>query len=205
MMPAMRYFYIYILIALTFTAGSFLASAPSRAEGSDVIAADKSLMSQKQRLDAYFSELKKARDPDVANTISDNIWVEWRNSGSATANLLMQWADEASANKRYPAALDFLDQVVTLLPDYPEGWNKRATLHYQMNSFRKSMADINEVLKREPRHFGALAGMAMILEQTGHDSDALAAWEKMLDVYPANREAQKRVSELTEKLAGGRT
>jgi len=200
MMPAMRYFYIPII------AISLLLSAPwAQAEPTQPVQPDVSLLSREQRLDTYFAELRKIRDPDAANAISENIWTEWRDSGSATGNVLMQWADEAASNKRYPAALDFLDQLVGLLPEYAEGWNKRATLHYQMQSFRKSMADINEVLKLEPRHFGALAGMALILEQTGHDSDALAAWEKMLEIYPANRDAQKRVSDLTEKLAGGRT
>ena len=200
MMPAMRYLYISLFLIL-----SVLPVFQAYAETSKAAQPDLSLLSHGQRLDSYFSELKKTHDPDAANAISENIWTEWRESGSATANLLMQWADEAGANKRFPAALDFLDQVVELLPNYPEGWNKRATLHYQMKSYRKSMADINEVLKLEPRHFGALAGMALILEQTGHDADALAAWEKMLEIYPANRDAQKRVSDLTEKLAGGRT
>ena len=200
MMPAMRYFYIPIIAILACLVAPFAHAEPTQPAQPDV-----SLLSREQRLDTYFSELKKTHDPDAANAISENIWTVWRDSGSATGNTLMQWADEAAANKRYPAALDFLDQLVDLLPNYSEGWNKRATLHYQMQNFRKSMADINEVLKLEPRHFGALAGIALILEQTGHESDALAAWEKMLEVYPANRDAQKRVSDLTEKLAGGRT
>ena len=200
MMPAMRYFYIPLLFL------SLILTAPLvQAEPAQPVQPDMSLSTREQRLDTYFSELKKIHDPDAADAISENIWTEWRDSGSATGNILMQWADEAAANKRYPAAMDFLDQLVDLLPNYSEGWNKRATLHYQMQNFRKSMADINQVLKLEPRHFGALAGMALILEETGHDSDALAAWEKMLEIYPANRDAQKRVSDLTEKLAGGRT
>lgn len=126
-------------------------------------------------------------------------------SGSATVNLLIQWATTAIKDKRNAAALDFLDEAIDLEPGYPEVWNRRATLNYVMGDRAKSMADIAEVLKLEPRHFGALAGMAGILTETGKDDLALKAWERYLDVYPADRDAQKAVSLLSEKLAGTRT
>jgi tetratricopeptide (TPR) repeat protein len=196
---------IYPLIACTALFFlTFGTGAETRAQSAESPAIAAPFQTRAQQLDSAFETLGKTRDPEQAAAVADRIWEIWRDSGSETVNLLMQWADDAVAEKKYPAALDFLDQVITLLPDYAEGWNKRATLHFNMNAYRKSMADINEVLKREPRHFGALAGMAMILEQAGHDADALAAWEKMLDIYPANRDAQKKVTELTEKLAGGR-
>jgi tetratricopeptide (TPR) repeat protein len=196
---------IYPLIACTALFFlTFGTGAETRAQSAESPAIAAPFQTRAQQLDSAFETLGKTRDPEQAAAVADRIWEIWRDSGSETVNLLMQWADDAVAEKKYPAALDFLDQVITLLPDYAEGWNKRATLHFNMNAYRKSMADINEVLKREPRHFGALAGMAMILEQAGHDADALAAWEKMLDVYPANRDAQKKVTELKEKLAGGR-
>ena len=102
-------------------------------------------------------------------------------------------------------ALDFLDQVTVLDPAYSEGWQRRATLHYTMGDPRKSMADIAEVLRREPRHLGALAGMAGILSEAGKDELALKAWQRYLDVYPADRDAQEVVTKLTEKIAGSRT
>lgn len=153
-------------------------------------------------LDSLFDELKRERDPKKASRISERIWAEWRESGSATANLLMVWADQAMRDERYGTALDFLDQVVTLFPDFPEGWNRRATLHYVLNDHAKSMADINRVLQLEPRHFGALAGMASIMQAAGRDKLALQAWERTLEVYPANRDAQRQVGELADKLAG---
>jgi cytochrome c-type biogenesis protein CcmH/NrfG len=67
------------------------------------------------------------------------------------------------------------------------------------------MADIAEVLKREPRHFGALAGMAGILMEAGKTELALKAWEDYLAVYPADRDAQEAVAKLSEKIAGNRT
>ncbi len=163
------------------------------------------LTTPKQRLDTLFAELKRERTPDKAREISERIRIEWQDSGSASVNLLMQWAAKAMETNRQATALDVLDQVIALSPQYVEGWNQRATLHYQMGNFRKSMSDINRVLAIEPRHFGALAGMAAILTAAGKDELALRAWEQFLDIYPADRKAQEQMGELEEKLAGNRT
>ncbi|MBB3611160.1 tetratricopeptide (TPR) repeat protein [Rhizobium sp. BK602] len=162
-------------------------------------------LSPKQQLDNLFTALKRQRDPDQANLIADQIRVELNDSGSATVNLLMQWADKAIEEKRNAAAMDFLDQVISLKPDYVEGWNRRATLNYAIGDYRKAMEDINQVLRIEPRHFGALAGMAAILGETGKDELTLKAWERFLEIYPANRAAQEQMNALSEKIAGSRT
>lgn len=164
-----------------------------------------SLTTPKQRLDALFLDLKKERDADKARELANQIRMEWQDSGSATVNLLMQWADKSITDNKQAAALDILDQVITLAPGYVEGWNRRATLHYTMGNYRKSMSDINHVLSLEPRHFGALAGMAAILGSAGRDELALRAWEQFLAIYPADRKAQEQLGELTEKLAGSKT
>lgn len=158
-----------------------------------------------QRLDKLFNELKHQGNPDTARGIADQIRREWQDSGSASINLLIQWADKAVTEQKNAAALDFLDEAIRLKPDYVEGWNRRATLHFKMGNYRKSMSDINEVLRIEPRHFGALAGMAAIMAQTGRDEMALKAWERFLEVYPTERQAQKELGDLAEKLTGRRT
>lgn len=191
-----------VLLAASITAGPSLQAAEPAAPQENV-APD--LSTPRQRLDTLFSELKRESDADKARDISDRIRIEWQESGSATVNLLMLWATKAMETNRQAAALDMFDQVVALSPDYVEGWNQRATLHFQMGNFRKSMSDINRVLAIEPRHFGALAGMATILTSAGEDELALRAWEQFLAVYPAERKAQEQLGELQEKLAGNRT
>ncbi|WP_099865416.1 hypothetical protein [Pararhizobium haloflavum] len=158
--------------------------------------------SPEQELDQLFADLKRESDPGEARAIVSNIWAEWNRSGSATVDLLMQWANEAMEDDRNGTALDLLDQVTVLRPEFAEGWNRRATLHYMMDDHRKSMADINRVLELEPRHFGALSGMAAILSDAGNERLALRAFKRVLDVYPADRNAQRRVGELEEELAG---
>lgn len=153
-------------------------------------------------VDRMFADLKKTSNPKYAKTIADGIWAQWFRSGSATIDLMLHWSNEAIERNDFHIALDYLDQIVIKKPDFPEGWNRRATLHFMMNNFAKSMADINEVLALEPRHFGALAGMALILEQTGNKKAALSAWKRTLDVYPAMKNAQDAVIRLEDELAG---
>jgi len=156
-------------------------------------------------INTLFEALKRERNQEKARGIANQIIADLNDSGSATVNLLMQWSADAIKKKNNAAALDFLDRVTLLAPAYTEGWNRRATLHYTLGDRRKSMADIAEVLKREPRHFGALAGMAGILTESGDNQLALKAWERYLAVYPADRDAQEAVSKLSEKIAGSRT
>lgn len=155
-------------------------------------------------LDDLFKRLKKTQVPDQAESIAQDIWNRWFESGSATVDLMMGWANDAAKNKKFDVALDFLDQVIVLQPKYAEGWNRRATVHFMAEEYTKAMADIEKTLELEPRHFGALSGMAAILRAGGRDEMALRAYEQVLALYPANREAQDAVSELSEKLTGDR-
>jgi len=158
--------------------------------------------SRTQRLDTLFANLKRERNEKAAERIAAQIGDEWNHSGSASIDLMMQWSQKAIDDKKYAVALDFLDQVVTLLPSYAEGWNRRATLHYLMKNYGKSMADIDRTLQLEPRHFGALSGLAQIMADTGRKQQALDAWQRVLDIYPMLRPAQDQVATLSEELAG---
>lgn len=162
---------------------------------------DQQTESQK-RLNELFASLKKTRNSRAAKRIADEIWGEWFRSGSASIDLMMKWSNDAVAKEQYNVALDFLDQIVTLSPEYAEGWNRRATLHYTMSNFNKSMADIQKVLALEPRHFGALSGMATILERNGKKKAALNAWQRTLSIYPAMKSGQAALIRLSDELEG---
>ncbi len=114
----------------------------------------------------------------------------------------MQWATDAMQAQKYGVAFDFLDQVTVLEPGYAEGWNRRATVHFLMKDYAKSMADIDKTLVLEPRHFGALAGMAQIFKAYGKDELALDTYRRILEIYPMMRDAQKQYIDLTEELTG---
>jgi tetratricopeptide (TPR) repeat protein len=205
MMPAMRFYALApAALSLLFLANGVLAGPASAddARPTEQLSPD---MTPKQRLDTLFAALKRERDSDRANDIADQIRLQWDDSGSATINLLMQWADKAISEKRNAAAYDFLDQAIALKPDYVAAWNRRATLNFAIGDYRKSMEDINQVLRIEPRHFGSLSGMAAILGETGNDQATLAVWQRVLDIYPADKTAQEQVDKLSEKLAGSPT
>lgn len=157
------------------------------------------------RLDELFSELKRETNAMKASRIASQIQTQWQNSGSASIDLMMGWASKAMEDKKYSVALDFLDQVIVMKPDYAEGWNRRATLNYVTNDYGRAMADIQKTLSLEPRHFGAMAGMAAILKETGRKEAALGAFEQVLNIYPMMRQAQKEVGELADELTGQRT
>lgn len=203
----MRFFDINLIASLTAAALLTVATpvtVTAQSNGSEAVqdAKTEAPPSRGDKLDDYFSQLKREYQPAPAKRIADSIWAEWRQSGSATGDQLMAWANEAMRDERHHMALDLLDQVIILLPEYAEGWNRRATLHYMMDNHSKSMADISRVLQLEPRHFGALMGMGSILSQAGRDEAALNAYLKVLEVYPAMREAQDRVATLSDDLAG---
>lgn len=165
-------------------------------------AADAGPQDEPPRLDTLFDDLKRERNEAAAQRIANFIRQEWTQSGSATIDLMMQWSAEAMQEERHDVALDFLDQVTVLAPDYAEGWNRRATVHYMMGSYAKSMSDIEHVLRLEPRHFGALSGMAGIFKAYDMKESALGAFRRVLEVYPMMRSAQEEVADLAEELAG---
>ena len=158
--------------------------------------------SKQSRIDNLFQQLKRERNEKAAERIAGQIWDQWFQSGSASVDLMMQWAQKATQEQKYDVALDFLDQVITLDPKYAEGWNRRATVHFLMSNYAKSMSDIDHTLALEPRHFGALSGMAQILKNTGRKEAALQVYQRVLEIYPMMRNAQNEVATISEELAG---
>jgi tetratricopeptide (TPR) repeat protein len=111
-------------------------------------------------------------------------------------------AKTAMDAQKTDVALKLLDAVVKLRPDYIEGWNRRATLYYLKNDYAHSLEDIQQVLIREPRHFGALAGLGMIMQDIGDERRALEAFRKALAVNPHLERVPELVKTLTEKVEG---
>ena len=191
----------FAFLATLCLSGAVLPAAILPAWADDPVAPPAATTKQ-ARLDQLFADLKRERNEKAAERIAGRIWGEWAQSGSASVDLMMQWSQKAMENQKYDVALDFLDQVVTLQPAYAEGWNRRATVHFMMKNYGKSMSDIDHTLHLEPRHFGALSGLAQIMADTGHKQSALEAWQKVLAIYPMMRSAQNQVSALSEELAG---
>jgi tetratricopeptide (TPR) repeat protein len=149
----------------------------------------------KRGLDFLFGALKAAPDLASAKHVEAKIWALWLQTPSDTAGLLMTRAKAAMDAQQMDVALKLLDSVVKLRPDYVEGWNRRATLYYLRNDYAHSLQDIEQVLVREPRHFGALAGL-------GDDKRALDAFRRALAVNPHLEKVPELVKTLSEKVEG---
>jgi tetratricopeptide (TPR) repeat protein len=153
-------------------------------------------------LDFLFGALKAAPDEVSAKHVEARIWALWLQTPSDTAALLMMRAKAAMDAQQMDIALKLLDAVVKLRPDYVEAWNRRATLHYLRNDYAHSLGDIEQVLVREPRHFGALAGLGMIMQDLGDEKRALDAFRKALAINPYLEKVPELVKTLSEKVEG---
>jgi tetratricopeptide (TPR) repeat protein len=153
-------------------------------------------------LDFLFGALKLAPDDTTAKAIEERIWTVWTASRSDTANLLMMRVKTAIEAKDLDLAVRLLDGIVKIKPDYIEGWNRRATIFYIKKDYGRAIADIRQVLKREPRHFGALAGLGLILQDIGDDKQALEVYRRALEVYPRMERIPDIVKTLQEKIEG---
>ncbi len=153
-------------------------------------------------LDRLFEALKVAPDNDSAKYIENRIWSAWIATDSDTCTLLMSRVKTAVDSKDLDLGIKLLTAIIQIKPDYLEAWNRRATLYYQKKDFDHSLADIHEVLKREPRHFGALSGLGMILQEIGDDKGALEAYRRALAVHPHLERIPDVVKQLSEKVEG---
>jgi tetratricopeptide (TPR) repeat protein len=193
---------ILLAAALAFTG---LAGAPVYAEPGSWVDAPANVPKRKpfsEDLEFLFGALKVAPDETSAKAIEQRIWAQWMVSTSDTANLLMTRVRTAIEAKDTDLAIKLLDGIVRIRPDYVEGWNRRATLYYMKKEYGRSLADIREVLRREPRHFGALAGLGLILQDIGDDKRALDAYRRALDVYPRLQRIPDLVKDLQQKVEG---
>jgi tetratricopeptide (TPR) repeat protein len=155
-----------------------------------------------QNLDKLFEALKIAPSDESAKFVENRIWALWLSSGGDTAGLLMNRVKIAVDSKDLDLAIKLLTAIIDIRPDYVEAWNRRATVLYQKKDFSAALADIHEVLAREPRHFGALSGLGMILQELGDDKHALDAFRRALAVHPHLERIPDLVKTLTEKVEG---
>ncbi len=152
------------------------------------------------KLDDLFGQLRTA-DGDRAAALEGAIWHIWLDSPRPDVEALVERGVAAMAGADHDAALSAFDRVVTLAPDYAEGWNKRATVYYLMGRYDESVRDIDRVLALEPRHFGALSGLGLCEVERHHDEAALAAFQRAAAIDPALRGVQDNIVALKRQLA----
>jgi tetratricopeptide (TPR) repeat protein len=155
-----------------------------------------------QNLDFLFGALKVAPDDDSAKAIADRIWGVWIGAGGDTTNLLISRVRSAIESKDLDLAIQLLDSIIEFKPEYVEGWNQRATVYYMKKDYTHALADLAQVLGREPRHFGALFGVGAIMQEFGDDRRALEVYRRALDIDPHMKRVPDLVKTLSEKVEG---
>lgn len=168
---------------VTATVAVFLLLSPMGGAAQTVDVPGSVLQGENARLDALFAELQK---PDLADPdrVTREIWIQWSKSGSPAMDLLLGRGQRALAAGALEQAIAQFSAVIDHDPAFAEAWNARATAYYQTGDLGPSVADIAHVLQLNPRHFGALTGLAMIFEQLGRPEKALEVYRAALAVNP---------------------
>jgi tetratricopeptide (TPR) repeat protein len=192
------------IAVLAVAAMPLIAGADPSQETSDSISATLSSPHQSPAtiradlLDRLFARLVKATSDEEGQAVEQAIWKLWMASDSPTAELLLGQAVKVSAVGDNETALEILDKLIKVHPDFMEAWNRRATVYFLLGRYQESLSDIDQVLAREPRHFGALSGLGMIKRRLGDLAAARAAFSDALAVHP-NMPGVKRALEELER------
>lgn len=151
-------------------------------------------------LPSLFSALADAPNPVVASGIERQIWSRWMRGPEPAANTLLDEARDAASSGAADEARGLFEQLLERFPEFAEGWNQRAILHYFEGDYQRSLEDIARTLELEPRHFGALAGSGQCYFRLEMYEEALAAFEAALQVHPWLHAARQQVEMLKSYL-----
>ena len=152
-------------------------------------------------LDRLFDRLREPVLPEWQSVESD-IQRIWSRSGSPAMDLLLQRGRTSLEAGDAATAIGHLTALTDHAPDFAEGWNARATAFYLAGRHGESVADIGRVLVLEPRHFGALWGLATILAETGQEARALEAFRQVQAIHPHQPGVDEAIERLERQVSG---
>ena len=144
-------------------------------------------------LPGLFSRLQAETDPSAAKSIEEQIWQHWFVAPDDEAASMLSQISQAMSLGQFDIALRLCNQLVYIYPDFAEGWNRRATVQYQLKNHAASVADIRETIRLEPRHFGAISGLGLIFLRMKDYPAALEAFEQVLAISPASINAKRSI------------
>ncbi len=136
------------------------------------------------RLNNLFKKLNETENQDEIRDLISDIWNIWYEVDDPKVIEYFEKGIQAMNLRNYPLAIRFFNNLIEEDPNFAEGWNKRATVHFMMGNFDQSMQDIIKTLELEPRHFGALDGMGLIFIHQGQLQQAIDVYDKMLEIFP---------------------
>jgi len=138
-------------------------------------------------------------DPGIREIAQTSIWKVWGRSGDAAADKAYQVGVTQMERGLLRSAVRTFSTLIESRPDFTEAWNKRATVYYLLEENDLSIADCEEVLKRNPHHFGALSGFGQLMLRKGEPERALEYFERALTINP-NMDGVRTNIELLKRL-----
>ena len=152
------------------------------------------------RLNNLFDQLFLSNNNMEVSLILSKIWDIWAIAESEKTQIIFNDANELMERGKFENAIDLFSKVIDESPDFAEGWNKRATVYFLLGDLNKSISDIEETLSLEPRHFGALDGLAEIYLLKDDLLSAAATYKKILEIIPSSKKSQDRLKLINDLL-----
>lgn len=178
---------VALIFTFIFGLGAHIAASP--------------LQAQTQILDDLFAELLVAQD-DTWEDIEKQIWSEWSKSGSKAMDHLLARGRAEMEKGDVDKAIEHFSALIDHAPEFAEGWNARATAWFVADRYGLSIADIRQTLILEPRHFGAMAGLGMIMERMDRPEAALRVYQEAEKIHPNRPDVQAALERLKAKVEG---
>ena len=166
-----------------------------------LLLANGAALAQEDPIDDLFAALRTA-EGEAASAIEIKIIEEWSKSGSPAMDLLLERGRDAMEQEDWELAIEHLSALIDHAPEFAEGWSTRATAYYHDGRLGQSLQDIQRTLALNPRHFGALSGLGIIMEQLGHEEIALEAWRAVEELSPNRPDLEQTIDRLERQTVG---
>jgi len=156
-----------------------------------------------EELGLLFNQLLEIQSPSEADEITLKIWEIWTNDAETEFGQSTMLEGVSLMNRNsLVAAEELFSELIRVSPDYIEAWNKRATVRYMMGQLENSLNDVYVVLSKEPKHFGAMSGLGLIMIQRENFEGALSAYKKLIAIHPFSKDALSLVPILEQRVLG---
>jgi len=153
-----------------------------------------------ERLIDLFDKLFLSTNNIEASKLLFNIWDIWSIADNQETQIIFDEANQFMDVGELDNAIALFTKVVKQSPEFAEGWNKRATVYFLKGELNKSISDIEKTLNLEPRHFGALDGLAEIYLMQDDLVGAAVIYRRILEIIPSSKKSQDRLKLINDLL-----
>ena len=157
---------------------------------------------RRELLGELYGRLSRSEDSESSKVVATAIEKLWLYSGSDTVDLLMSRVGTLMDKEEFDVALQILDSVVEIAPEYPEGWNRRAAVFFLKKDYGKSLESLRNALAIDPSHYKAIQGLGLLMQEMGEKAAALRAYREALKVYPHMDDVRQSEQELAREVEG---